>query len=143
MSAGQIYHEAIKALATAAIGHGALAAPDGRAFLDNPLCGDCVEMQVNLSDGRVVALAHEVKGCLLCRAAASVIGKLAVGANPQEIERISVGVSAMLEKQALPPAGWEELGAFAPVHDHRSRYRCVELPFQALLAALRVAGEGR
>jgi len=135
-----MYHEAIKAFAVAAVGHGALPSPDGRAFLDNPLCGDCVEMQVNLSAGRITAVAHQVRGCLLCRAAASVIGKHAVGANFEAIERISAGVSEMLEKQAPPPAGWEELSAFAPVHEHRSRYRCVQLPFEALVAALREAG---
>jgi NifU-like protein involved in Fe-S cluster formation len=143
LSASQIYHEAIKALAAAAIGHGALASADGRALVDNPLCGDRVEMEVNLSDGRIAALAHQVKGCLLCRAAASIIGKHAVGAGPGEIERISNGVSEMLEKQAPPPAGWRELDAFVPVHDHRSRYRCVQLPFEALLAALRAAAERR
>ncbi len=141
MSASRIYHEAIKALATAAVGDGALPAPDGRALVDNPLCGDRVEMQVRLSDGRIAALAHQVKGCLLCRAAASAIGKRATGAKPEEIERVSIGVSEMLEKQAPSPAGWQELDAFAPVHGHRSRYRCVQLPFEALLAALRAAAE--
>ena len=141
MSASQIYHEAIKALATAAVGHGALASADGRALVDNPLCGDRVEMEVNLLDGRITALAHRVKGCLLCRAAASVIGKRAPDAKLEEIERVSAGVSEMLEKQAPPPAGWQELDAFVPVHGHRSRYRCVQLPFEALLAALREARE--
>jgi NifU-like protein involved in Fe-S cluster formation len=135
-----MYQEAIKALAAAAVGHGALPSPDGRALLDNPLCGDCVEMQVKLSAGRIATLAHQVRGCLLCRAAASVIGKRALGANLETFERISAGVSDMLEKQTVPPAGWEELSAFAPVHEYRSRYRCVQLPFQALLAALHEAG---
>lgn len=142
-SAGRIYQEAIKALANDATGHGALVAPDGRAFIDNPLCGDCVEMEVNVAGNRIAALAHHVKGCLLCRAAASVIGKRAVGARVEEVEQISAGVSAMLEREAPPPAGWQELSAFAPVHGHRSRYDCVRLPFQALLAALRAAGEPR
>lgn len=141
MSTDRIYQEAIKALANAATGHGALDAPQGRAFIDNPLCGDCVEMQVNLVDNRISAVAHQVKGCLLCRAAASVIGKRAAGATAEEIEQISAGVSEMLEQQAPPPSGWQELSAFAPVHGHRSRYDCVRLPFQALLAALCAVGE--
>ena len=58
MSAGEIYQQAILELANAAIGHGSLPSPDTRAFLDNPLCGDCVEMQVKLSDGRITALSH-------------------------------------------------------------------------------------
>ena len=132
MSASQIYQEAIKALAAAATGEGALASPDGRALVDNPLCGDRVEMEVKVADGRVAAVAHQVRGCLLCRAVASVIGKHAAGASAAEIERVSAGVSEMLEKQAPPPAAWQELDAFAPVHGHRSRYRCVQLPFEAL-----------
>ena len=135
-----MYHEAIKALAKAATGHGTLSSPDGRALVDNPLCGDRVEMEVSISEGRVAALAHQVRGCLLCCAAASAIGKRALGADPAEIERASIGISEMLEKQAPPPAGWQELDAFVPVHGHRSRYRCVQLPFEALLAALRAAG---
>jgi NifU-like protein involved in Fe-S cluster formation len=141
LSASQIYQEAIKSLATAAIGQGALASPDGRALVDNPLCGDRVEMEVKLSGGRIEAVAHQVRGCLLCRAAASVISKHAAGASPEEIDRVSIAVSEMLEKQAPPPAGWQELDAFVPVHGHRSRYRCVQLPFEALLAALRAATE--
>jgi nitrogen fixation protein NifU and related proteins len=142
-SASQIYHEAIKALAHEAIGHGTLASPDGRAFLDNPLCGDCVEMQVALSADSITALAHEVKGCLLCRASASIIGKRAVGMRLEDIERIGLTVAALLEQQTPPPSGWEELAVFAPVHGHPSRYGCVKLPFQALLAALRAAAGPR
>lgn len=136
-SASQIYHQAIKSLAADAIGHGSLPRPDARAFLDNPLCGDCVEIEIALDSGAILALAHTVRGCLLCRAAASVIGKHAPGARLEDIERVYTGVTDLLEKHTPPPAGWEELAVFAPVHGHASRYRCVQLPFQALIAALR------
>lgn len=136
MSAGDIYQRAILELAEAATGQGRLPAPDARAFLDNPLCGDNVEVQITLADGRITALAHEVKGCLLCRAAASAIGRYAIGATKADIEAVSVGVSALLAQQSPPPPRWEALEAFTPVHGHRSRYRCVQLPFEALLAAL-------
>ena len=102
MSTSQIYHDAIKALATAATGDGSLESPDGKALVDNPLCGDRVEMEVKVADSRVTAVAHRVRGCLLCCAVASVIGKHAPGATPAEIERVSAGVAEMLEKQAAP-----------------------------------------
>ena len=144
MSAHELYQEAIKALAAAGTGHGRLDAPDGRALLDNPLCGDQVEMEVTLVEGRIAALAHRVKGCLLCRAAAAAIGARASGASTDDIERIAAQLTGMLEAGGPPPAvwdsGWAELGAFAPVHGHRSRYGCVLLPFKSLLAALRAGG---
>jgi len=51
MSATELYQAAIKSLAQAATGHGRLDAPDGRALLDNPLCGDRVAMEVSLAEG--------------------------------------------------------------------------------------------
>jgi NifU-like protein involved in Fe-S cluster formation len=42
----------------------------------------------------------------------------------------------MLSERAPAPAGWDELTVFEPVHGHPSRYRCVQLPFEALLAAI-------
>ena len=137
-SAADIYQHAIKTLAAEATGHGTLESPSARALADNPLCGDRVEMQVALTQGRITALAHQVKGCLLCRAAAAVIGKRAIGADRDEVERIGAAVSALLRSPSEPPPGWEELAVFAPVHGHPSRYRCVQLPFEALAEALAI-----
>lgn len=139
MSAAELYQQAIKSLAQSATGHGRLDAPDGAALADNPLCGDRVEMEVKLADGRVAEVAHRVKGCLLCRAAASAIGARAGGARLDEIEHVAAQLNEMLERQAPPPEGWSELAAFAPVHGHRSRYGCVLLPFNALVAAMKQA----
>ena len=138
-SASQIYHEAIKHLANAAIGHGQLAAPSGTAVLDNPLCGDCVEMRVALSNESVAAISHQVRGCLLCRAAASLIAKCATGSTLADIERITEQVAGLLRNDTPAPEGWEEMAVFRPVHGHTSRYRCVELPFHALIAAMRAS----
>ncbi|RPI43995.1 MAG: iron-sulfur cluster assembly scaffold protein [Betaproteobacteria bacterium] len=137
--ASQIYHEAIKALASAAIGDGSLTDPSGTAFLDNPLCGDCVEMRVKIAEGTITALSHRVRGCLLCQAAASLLGKRAAGSTRQDIERIAGQVSQLLRDDATAAAAWEEIAVFKPVHGHTSRYRCVELPFQALITAMQDA----
>ena len=143
MSAQELYQEAIKALAAAGTGHGRLDAPDAHALLDNPLCGDRVEIEVKLSAGHIAALAHRVKGCLLCRAAAAAIGQRATGASAEEIERLAAQLTEMIERSGPPPEGWPELAAFAPVHGHRSRYGCVLLPFESLLVALRASHAGR
>lgn len=143
MSAAELYQAAIKSLAQADTGHGRLEAPGGRALVDNPLCGDRIEIDVDLADGRIAELAHRVKGCLLCRASASVVGRCAPGATVQEIERVAGSLEAMLEASAPPPPGWESrweaLAAFTPVRGHRSRYGCVMLPLRALREALRAA----
>lgn len=135
-SATEMYHRAIQALAQDAVGEGRLDAADGSAFLDNPLCGDNVEMQVRMEDGRIARIGHKVRGCLLCKAAASLIGQSAPGASAGEIGAVVAAVGAFLRTSGPVPARWEGLEHFTPVRGHTSRYSCVELPFRALAAAL-------
>lgn len=132
----ELYQQALLDLARAAHGAGTLPSPDGTALRDSPLCGDRVRMQVALENGRVKAVAHEVKGCLLCQAAASLVGLHGVGLNAAEAEALRGQVAAALAGSA-PPPGWSELSLFEPVRPHRNRHGCVLLPFEALFAALK------
>jgi nitrogen fixation NifU-like protein len=130
-----LYQQALVELARAAHGAGTLAAPDGSALRDSPLCGDRVRMQVALENGRLTAIAHDVKGCVLCRAAASLVGLHAIGLNAAEAKALREQVAATLAGSE-PPPGWPQLALFAPVRPHRNRHGCVLLPFEALAAAL-------
>lgn len=130
-----LYHETIKALARAGYGSGRLAAPDAVARLDNPLCGDRIDLDVCVTDGRIAAIGYEVKGCLLCRAAAAVVGLRAPGCNLFEIEAARAGLADFLAGVGAAPS-WEELLAFAPVCAHPSRHGCVKLPIEALWQAM-------
>lgn len=136
-----IYRQEIKQLAEAAIGHHAFSVEERNSprciTLDNPLCGDRVTMQVCRSGERVESIVHEVRGCLLCRAAASAIGQSATGCNEATLQEAKDALAAMLAGKAGNPfpEGWEALETFRPVAPHRSRHRCVVLPFEALLRA--------
>ncbi|MDP2824805.1 MAG: iron-sulfur cluster assembly scaffold protein [Sulfuritalea sp.] len=131
-----LYQDAIKQFARAAHGHGQLAAASGEARLDNPLCGDRVRMQVAMASGQIAALAHETRGCLLCRAAASVVGSRAAGHDAAGITATVAALESLLQQGTPPPADWPELAMFEPARAYASRHRCVLLPFRALLAAM-------
>lgn len=137
-----LYHDAIKRMADAAHGAGALATPDGEARLDNPLCGDRVRMQVALDAGRITALAHETRGCLLCRAAASLLGTRAAGLDAGAVAAAAMAAERVLRDGAVAPGDWPELAMFAPARAFPSRHRCVLLPFRALQAAIGDGGAG-
>ncbi|MBK7022797.1 MAG: iron-sulfur cluster assembly scaffold protein [Sulfuritalea sp.] len=138
-SGDSLYQDAIKQFAQAAHGHGTLENATGEAKLNNPLCGDRVRMQVALDAGRIAAIAHETKGCLLCRAAASLLGARAAGMDSAAVEAVSDELDAMLKGAAPAPAAWPELAMFVPARAHASRHRCVLLPFRALIDALKAA----
>ena len=137
-----LYHQAILDLARRATGRGRLETPQTSATVDNPLCGDRVSLDLDLREGRVSAIGHRVRGCLLCQAAASVIGARAPGLEPaalrEEAERLR---RLIVEGPGAAIDGlWPELAAFEPVHRHKSRHDCVLLPFDALIQALEQAG---
>jgi nitrogen fixation protein NifU and related proteins len=141
-----LYHQAILDLAREATGHGRLEAPQVSVKVDNPLCGDRVTLDLEMADGRVGALSHQVRGCLLCQAAATVLGARAPGesaaalrATTERLLRLIVDGTGAAEGAAAPGL-WPELAAFAPVHRHKSRHECVLLPFVALVRALEQAG---
>ena len=140
MSEGlDLYQEAIKQMAAAAHGQGQLEAASGEATLNNALCGDRVRMQVVLHDGRIAGIAHQTRGCLLCRAAASLLGARAAGLNATELDAATQELEAMLKDPATASADWPELAMFRPARAYPSRHKCALLPFHALQAALRAA----
>ncbi|HEY6100497.1 MAG TPA: iron-sulfur cluster assembly scaffold protein [Anaeromyxobacter sp.] len=142
MTSDALYHEALLRLARAGTGAGRLGAPDATAARDNPLCGDDVVLDVSVRDGRIAAVGHRVRGCVLCQASASVLGAVAPGRVPAEITRVRTALAAMLrEGSDAPGAPWEELAVFLPVRAVPSRHECVLLPFDALADAVARAKE--
>lgn len=138
MSSG-LYDGGIKELAQLDVSPEHLADPDRRASVDNPFCGDQVDLEITVEAGRVTALAQRVRGCMLCQAAANVVAQSAIGLSSAEIGHVHSRLAGMLTGDSTPdwaPPGWERLVLFEPVHRHRSRHGCVLLPFRALLEAL-------
>ncbi len=122
--------------ARAAAGAGRLAAPQAAATVDNPLCGDRVTIELSLTAGRITAFAQRTRGCVLCEAAASLIGKHAPGRSPADLHEVATAIAAMLREGGPVPEGWPDLAAFDSVRETRPRHDCVLLPFQALDKAL-------
>ncbi|MBM3555764.1 MAG: iron-sulfur cluster assembly scaffold protein [Alphaproteobacteria bacterium] len=130
-----VYHADIVALAKAATGAGTLAPADKTATIDNPLCGDRAAVDLSLSEDRVIALAHRVRGCLLCQASASLLAQAAIGRNQTGLVGLRDAVAAYLAGDDAPVGGF---AVFAPVRQHPSRHTCVLLPLEA---AVRAAGQ--
>ena len=133
-----IYNDAIKAAARDRSHAGRLPSPDASVTCDNPLCGDRVTLDVELAGGRIAAIAHKTRGCMLTEAAAGLVAGHAASVPLERLAGLRREVERFLAGEAPPP--WPELAMFEPVRAVRSRHECVTLPFQALAEALRDAG---
>lgn len=128
-----LYQKSLLRLAARATGAGRLEPRDGTATQSNPLCGDRVTIDLRCSNGRIEAVGHDVRACVLCQAAAVLIAERGLGLDRAGAQAVAGAVRRFLGRPADgPPPGWEDFAAVAPVADVPSRHRCVLLPFEAL-----------
>ncbi|HVJ43555.1 MAG TPA: iron-sulfur cluster assembly scaffold protein [Dongiaceae bacterium] len=135
-----LYHAALVERAKAAFGKGRLSQPTTSVTLDNPLCGDRVTLDIVLSDGRLAQIGHQVRGCLLCEAAAATIAENCSDQSVAQARAIIPAIRTMMQDGLTAGTDWPALEIFTPVHASKSRRDCVLLPFAALEKALDQAG---
>jgi nitrogen fixation NifU-like protein len=133
MTDDPIYRPALLRLAADAKGAGHLPHPDAEASAHNPACGDRVTVQLALADGRITAMAHDTRACLLTQASAALLAASAPGQDRPGLRALIERVDAMLKGAGPAPDGYE---VFDGVAAHAGRHICVLLPLRAALAAL-------
>jgi len=67
---------------------GDLPDPDVRSKDSNPLCGDVIEMQIKVRDGKIDDLRFKGRGCAISQASASMLTELAKGKTLDEIKAL-------------------------------------------------------
>ncbi len=132
-----LYGKALLRLAADAPGAGRLAAPDARAMVSNPACGDQVTVELRLDGPNIAALAHDTHACILTQASMAILATIAPGMDRARVEALNAGVVAMLRDGAPPPL--PAYAAFGDAATLPGRYICVLLPLRALLGALESA----
>ena len=86
----------LRALIAAASGAGALTGDAiGRGRGEHPVCGDAVEVDVRLQQGRIAELRWRAQGCPACFAVAAVAATVLPGGAPGKApDRLRAGLAA-------------------------------------------------
>ncbi|MBW2527131.1 MAG: SUF system NifU family Fe-S cluster assembly protein [Deltaproteobacteria bacterium] len=138
---------------------------DARAEGYNPSCGDEVEVEIELCDGRICDVGVHSRGCAISVASGSMLAELLAGRSLDEATRITEALQRMLrgETERLeldeadsregsaqgaepsdPLEDFEDLEALAGVRQLPARIKCAALPWMTLLEALeRRGGDSR
>ena len=80
---------------------GDLPEPDVRSKDSNPLCGDVIEMQLKIRDGKIDDLRFKGRGCAISQASASMLTELAKGKTLDEIK--ALGKEDVLSMLGIDP----------------------------------------
>jgi nitrogen fixation NifU-like protein len=133
-----LYAKGLLRLAAAATGAGRLDPSDAQGAAWNPTCGDRVSVTMTLDDsGRITGLAHETQACVLAQASAAILAAQLPGREPAEVENLRTRVAAMLQGDGAPEAPFHDYAVLAGAAQHKSRHKCVLLPLDAVLDALK------
>ena len=92
-------------------------------------------IELALADGRVAAVGHKVRGCLLCQAAAAAIAARAPGETPAALRALGARLERAVRREPAargPLAGARRVRAGAPPQE----------PARLRAAAVRGAGPG-
>ena len=134
-----LYRKELLRLAADATGAGRLENPHGSATVHNPACGDRVTVDIRLEDGRITALAHDTRACVLAQASAAILGAQAHGLDSAGLKALSESVAVMLQGGETPLPPFQAYDVFDGVAGHKGRHKCVLLPLEAALDALKTS----
>jgi len=118
---------------------GAIAGANRHADGHNPLCGDHIQLTMNVNDDKIEAIAFEGHGCAICKASSSMMTGAVKGKTVQEAEALVEEFRGMTTGTLDPDKQENHLGklkVFAGVKDLPSRVKCAILPWHTLHAAL-------
>ena len=62
---------------------------DAHVRVENPACGDILELSANVREGQIAEIRFKAKGCVPAMACGSLITELALGKTPEEANSIS------------------------------------------------------
>ena len=104
----------------------------------NPLCGDHINVALQLDDGGIKSIAFEGESCAICKASASMMTVAVKGKTRAEaqtlIEQFLAMATGKLDMDKPNQIG--RLAVFAGVSELPTRVKCAILPWHTLHAAL-------
>lgn len=136
-AADQLYQEMVLEHKRAPRHFGTLSAPTHQARGRNPSCGDDVQVQLRIEDGRVADIAFDGQGCAICIASASMMTEAVLGRDLALARDLQQRFRSVLTGQAEPEGA--ELGklvSLAGVRRYPSRIKCALLGWHALMHAI-------
>ena len=104
----------------------------------NPLCGDLVEVRINIINNSIKNLSAKVKGCALCEASAGLVVNYLSNKN-LPINDFMEHFSKWLNNTHVnyPDELPEDLKIFSPIQDIKNRHTCVKMPFEAFFKSIK------
>jgi nitrogen fixation NifU-like protein len=119
--------------------YGVLADATHHAEGYNPICGDKIDVYLQIQDERILDIQFESASCAICKASASMMMEALVGKSLAEADSIHQLVREILQgdSETISLEAQGELVALAGVRKFPARIKCASLSWHTYQAALR------
>jgi nitrogen fixation protein NifU and related proteins len=99
------------------------------------MCGDHIELEVRIADGKIVEVGFQGEGCAISTASASLMTDLLIGLTPSEAVKLAEKFrAAIVSGESDDSLG--ALEALLPIRAYPMRVKCATLPWATLQEAL-------
>lgn len=105
----------------------------------NPLCGDKVNVYIEMDNDVIKDISFQSSGCAISRASSSLMSSALKGKTREEAEKIFNQFHNLIIGKLDEEKSFEELGklaVFSGVKDFPSRAKCATLPWHTMINAL-------
>lgn len=112
--------------------------------LNNPSCGDDMNVEILVDGNIVVDVRHDGKGCSICCSSASVMSEILKGNTVEKAKEIIADFYEVVKGQE--PKDEESLGeaiAYMGVRDFPARIKCATLSWKAVEQAIKEVADER
>ena len=106
----------------------------------NPLCGDRIDVYLDVENGIVKDISFQGRGCAISKASASLMSSMVKGKTIEEAEKLFEKFHDLITGKLGDDPDIEELGklaVFAGVRDFPARVKCASLAWHTMINALK------
>ena len=108
------------------------------AKFKNPICGDEMEISLNVKDEKILDFGYQCKSCVYCQASVSLLSRNVTGISIINLKNLlNIVEKFSIEENIVFPKEWI---VFNQIFDKKniSRKECLLLPFKTLSKALKL-----
>ena len=103
----------------------------------NPLCGDHIEIKLNIYENQIIDFAYQTKSCVFCQASASMLSKKTIKKDIISAKKFLMIAEKLFENDKISlNSDWKTLKKIFN-KKNLSRKECLLLPIRALLKIIK------
>ena len=108
-----------------------------KSSLKSLMCGDKIKLELTIKNLKIYSMKYEIESCVYCEASASLLAKKIKNLNVNSVTKVLNRVKRVIDSnKSTLPVNFKDFKILIN-KKNISRIKCINLPFDAVLKALK------